>query len=205
MRRIDQLRARLRSLLRRNVVEHELDAELRFHLDQQIDENLAAGMDREEARYRALRTIGGIAQIQEQCRDARRLNLMESFVKDVIYAARMLRKSPAFTLTAVLSLGLSIGANAAVFSLINRLLLARLGVTDPGSLVAVKREPPEPPAVPVPRLCGFLRHGQQWQRAGAGHLPSRTLGIPELHLRRPEPFDGCIRNPKRKHGLEPNL
>jgi predicted permease len=135
----DRLRLRWSSLRHRSRVDAELGDELRFHLEQQITENLEAGLTPEEARYRALRSIGGIANLQEECRDMRRLNLMDSFMKDLIYAGRTLRKSPLFAVVAILSLGFAIGANAAVFSVINRLLLAPLRVADPDTLVAVER------------------------------------------------------------------
>ncbi|HYU31613.1 MAG TPA: ABC transporter permease [Thermoanaerobaculia bacterium] len=137
MRSADIVRLRLRSLFRRSAVEAELAAELRFHLDQQIDENIAAGMSPVEARQAALRAFGGVAQIQEKCREARGLRWIEELSQDLGYAVRTFRRSPAFTLVAVLSLALGIGANTAIFSLINALLLRELPVRDPSRLVAV--------------------------------------------------------------------
>src|SRR5260221_138629 len=134
MRWVSKLALRLRSLLRRPVVEQELDAELRFHMEQQIAENLAAGMAREEARFAALRAIGGLAQIQEECRSMRRMNFIDNLVQDLRYAVRMLLRSPGFSTVVVLSLALGIGANTAVFSLLNTLLLTKLPVRDPDGL-----------------------------------------------------------------------
>src|SRR5207245_1181357 len=94
MRWVDKLLLRLRSLLRRPRVERELDTELRFHLEQQVEENLAAGMTPEEARYAARRSIGGVAQIREECRDMRRVNWVQDLAQDIRYGLRMLRKSP---------------------------------------------------------------------------------------------------------------
>lgn len=138
MRWIDQLRLRLRTLFMRHRVESELDREFQFHLDEQIAENLAAGMPPNEARYAALRGIGGIAQHQERCREERGMHWLEVTVQDVRYALRSLRKTPAFTLVAVLSLALGIGANTAIFSLIDSVLLSSIPVKDPQRLVFVR-------------------------------------------------------------------
>jgi macrolide transport system ATP-binding/permease protein len=118
-------------------VEQELDAELRFHVEQQIEENLAAGMPPAEARYAAYRTIGSVAQVEEECRDMRGINWIENFVQDIRYAARMLVKNPGFTAVAVLSLALGIGANTAIYSFMDSILLRALPVRDPGSLVVL--------------------------------------------------------------------
>ena len=97
MRILDKARLRLRSLCRRPNVEFELEAELRFHLDQLIEENISSGMPPEEARRAAQRMIGGIAQYKEECRDMRRVNFVEDLVQDVRYTIRSLAKSPGFT------------------------------------------------------------------------------------------------------------
>jgi predicted permease len=131
------LRLRLRSLVRRRDVERDLDEELRFHVEQQIDENVSRGMTREQARTVALRAMGGVERRKEECRDSRRVYVIENFVRDVRYAVQCLRRSPAFTAAAVISLALGIGSNTAIFSLINTLLLRTLPVTAPERLALV--------------------------------------------------------------------
>jgi putative ABC transport system permease protein len=138
MRWLYKLPLRLRSLLRRGRVEQELSEELRFHLDRLIEENLGKGMAAEEARYAALRELGGMEQIKEECRDMRRVNYIENLLQDVRYGARQLRRSLAFTAVAVLTLALGIGANTTIFGVINALLLRPpAGIERPDQIVLV--------------------------------------------------------------------
>jgi predicted permease len=138
----DKLVLRLRSLLRRPEVERELDEELRFHLEQQIEENLAAGMTLEEARYAARRAIGGLAQIKEQCRDTRGVDYIENFFQDLRYGLRMMVKDPGFFAVALLTLALGIGANTAIFSLLDSVLLKTLPVAHPEQVVSLSHFSP---------------------------------------------------------------
>src|SRR5436190_8400056 len=132
---IYKLPLRLRSLFKHARVEQELSEELRFHLEKLIEEKRAKGMTPEDARYMALRELGGVEQIKEECRDMRRVNYIENFLQDVRYGLRQLRRSPGFTAVAIITLALGIGANTAIFTLINSLLLRSLPVENPKELV----------------------------------------------------------------------
>jgi predicted permease len=136
-RKWDIVRMRLRSVFRRKRVEEDLDKELRFHLAQQMEENLAAGMPAAQAHRAAHRKLGGITQIQEECRDMRRTDYIETFWRDLRYALRMLGKSPGFTVVIVLTLALSIGANSAIFSVIDGVLLRPLPYPEANRIVRV--------------------------------------------------------------------
>jgi len=113
---------RLRSFFHPHQVDQELKEELREHLEQQIKENVARGMSPEDARYSALRTLGGITQIEQQCRDAHSGSVLEDLVHDLRYGFRQLCRSPGFSALAILCLTLGIGANAAVFSWVEGIL-----------------------------------------------------------------------------------
>ncbi len=134
----DVVRLRLRSLLRRGAIEQELGRELAFHLDQEIDKNVCLGLTPSEARSAALRRLGGIAQIQEECRDMRRTSYIEHFVSDLKYAFRTLVKAPVFTLAAIATLTLGIGANTAIFQLLDAVRLRSLPVPEPHRLTQIK-------------------------------------------------------------------
>src|SRR5262245_3496660 len=113
---------RLRSLLGRKQVDQELKYELRDHLELQIKENIAKGRTDDQARRSALRALGGLTQIEDQCRDARGVDAIEDFFHDLRYGLRQLRRSPGFSALAILCLTLGIGANAAVFSWLEGIL-----------------------------------------------------------------------------------
>jgi putative ABC transport system permease protein len=126
---------RLGSVLRRRAVEDGLSEEIRFHLDQQTEKNIRAGMHPEEARRQALIKFGGVEHVKEQTRDEFRPALFEDFFRDLRYGARILRRAPGFALIAIVTLGLGIGAATAVFSVVNGVLLAPLPYPQPDRIV----------------------------------------------------------------------
>src|SRR5262245_34912345 len=138
MRRFDKLRLRFRSLLRRAKVEDELDREMQFHLDEQIQEYINAGMDAEEARSAALKAIGNIGLLKEEYRDKRGLRLFEESARNLHYAVRLLRRTPTLTAVSVLTLALGIGATTAIFSLLYTTVLAPVAYTEADRLVILE-------------------------------------------------------------------
>src|SRR5438045_7827260 len=133
------MRLWLRSLFEGHRFEQELDEELAYHLERKIDEFIAQGMEEREARQAALRSMDGLALRKEECRDARGIGFFETLAQDVRYGARMLRKSPAYTTVAVLTLALGIGANTAILSLIDGVLVSTLPYFNPDRSVSVTR------------------------------------------------------------------
>src|SRR5688572_8777520 len=134
---------RLRSLFQRNTVERELDHELQYHLDRQIDLNLERGMAPAEARRAALRALGSIALHKDDCRDQRRVGIAENAMRDLRYGLRLLRRSPIFAAVAILSLALGIGANAAIFQLFDTIRLRFLPIENAQDLAEVRPDGPQ--------------------------------------------------------------
>ena len=137
MRLVAILQLRLRSLFRAAEIEGDLDEELRYHLERLVDENVSAGMSREAARLAALRSMGGMQQRKEECRDMRGLNLLHHFIHDTRCAVRQLRKSPEFTSTAVLMLALGICSSTAIFAFVDAALIKPLPYRSPERLLGV--------------------------------------------------------------------
>ena len=128
---------RLQTLFRRDQSDRRLDVEIQFHLEQQIAENVAAGMTGEEARSAAMRSFGNPTVLKEETRDTWGWVWLEQFTQDLRHAARMLHKNPGFTAVAVLTLTLGIGATSSIFSVVDAVLLSHLPYRDPGRLVSL--------------------------------------------------------------------
>src|SRR5438876_725140 len=122
----DDFLYRLRALFRREAVENELEEELHFHLECEAARNRKSGMPSTDAQQTARLAFGGIEQTREECRDARGTRLVEDVLRDCRYAMRMIRKNIAFSALVVFALALSIGANTAVFSIVDEVILKPL-------------------------------------------------------------------------------
>jgi predicted permease len=127
--------SRLRALILKRKLEDELTDEIRSHLEMQIEDHLRQGMSPDEARHLALRKFGGVEQVKESYRERRTLPGVETFFRDLRYGLRLLRRSPGITAVAVLSLALGVGANTALFSVVDAMLLKTLPVPEPEQLV----------------------------------------------------------------------
>lgn len=132
---LSDLIRRWRALTHKNEMDQELDDEMQFHLQRDVERNVKSGMSMEDARYAALKSFDRLEQSKEECRSARGVGLVENIVRDVTYSLRVLIKSYAFTIVVILTLALGIGANTAIFSFANGILLRRV---DP--LIALRYE-----------------------------------------------------------------
>ena len=132
-----QAALRLRTIFKRIRVEQELEEEFQFHIEQRIEVEVARGLSPEQAHRVALQAMDGLEKRKEECRDMRRVHFIDDFLRDLQFPGRNLRRSPGFAALAVLIMALGIGANTAVFSVVNGVLLKPLSYHDPDRIVTL--------------------------------------------------------------------
>ena len=137
MPRLTELWSRIRAVFRRRALEDGLDDEIRFHLDHQIEKNLRAGLPPDEARRQAVLRFGGVEGVRERTRDQIRPALLQDLLRDLQYGTRLLRHAPGFTVAALVTLALGIGATSAIFSVVRTVMLEPLPYRDPERIVTV--------------------------------------------------------------------
>jgi putative ABC transport system permease protein len=166
--------------------DRELDSELRFHVEKQTEARIRAGLSPQEARQAALREFGSVDLAKEECREERGTQFFEQFWQDMRFGLRMLRKNPGFTAVAVLTLALGIGANTAIFSVVNSVLLRPLPYPEPSQLIQLELKTQRGDlmdAVTVPQFQFFRDHSSVFQSV-AGYR-----GGPDLSLKQGQSVD----------------
>src|ERR1700732_1718771 len=146
MRVVASLRSVISALFHRSRIDKEVEEELRAHIQDRANDLERSGVPRAEAERRARLEFGGYQKFKEECREALGTHLLETLIQDLRFGLRMLRKSPGFTAVAILTLALGIGANTAIFTMTNGLMLRTLPVGDPGRLVELLHQYPSEPA-----------------------------------------------------------
>ena len=194
---IYKLPLRLRSLFHRPAADQELDEELGYHLEQKTQQYIAQGRAPQEARRTALLEMGGLEKRKEECRDARQIIWLQDLLQDIHYGLRILGKSPGFTIVAILTLALGIGANTAIFSVVQGVLLAPLPYSEPERLVLVWQYNltlKHPISVSYPDFLDWQRDARSFQQMAAFDSQDRDLtspGTPE-HLAGKEISSGFL-------------
>jgi putative ABC transport system permease protein len=184
---------RVRSLLRRTTVESEMEDELRFHVERQIEKYVESGMSRSDALRRARVEFGGLEQVKEDCRDARGVSLVETLAQDLRYGWRTLRRSPAFATAALVTLALGIGAGTAMFSVVYGVLLRPLPFRDASHLVLLNETMPKVGDVSV-----SYPNFQDWRRQNHSFAEMAAVNPVKFNMaggNQPENIDGLAVSP----------
>lgn len=157
-------------------MERELDRELRFHFESQVADKISAGMSEAEARRATRLEFGGMEQVKEECRDSRGTEWLLSILQDLKFGARILARSPGFSLTAILVLALGIGVSTLAFSLFNTITLQSIPVRDPGTIVRMERRSPEniTPGLPYASIVYYGENAKSLRAVIA------TMGVPPM-------------------------
>jgi len=158
---LKRLRSLLRVLTARSDFENGMTEELRFHIEQYTDDLVRSGVSQEEAARRARIEFGSLNSVKGDCREARGLHLFDELLRELTYAARLLRKTPGFTVTALLTLAVCLGANLTIFAVIDSVLLRPLPFPQPARLVTVFNTYPK---AGVERAGFFGRMRQKFSR-----------------------------------------
>jgi len=179
MRWMHRIGRRIRSLVRREVLEAELSEELGFHVDRQIAENVARGMTPALARNAALRELGGIEQIKEECRDMRRTQWFEAALQDVGFGIRTFRKRPAFTFSVLAILAFGVGSATTVFSIVNGVLLTALPYRAPANLVRIygSWEHGSREGISPPDFADYRRRSTSFESMAAASVSTPLLNL----------------------------
>ena len=189
MRIWSRVRSWLRGVTRRSRLDREMDAELRFHIEAFADDLVRGGMSRAEALRRARIEFGGIERAKEECRDARGVNCLDSLLQDLRFGLRMLRKSPGFTLLAVLCLALGIGVNTSIFTVLDFALLRPLPVREPDQMTILSRG--GNPEISYPDYAEYRDRSQAFAGLAASLPTESSLEVnDETHLATAEAVSG---------------
>ncbi len=168
---------RLRVLFRRGAVETEMNDELRFHFEQEVEKYVESGLTREEAQRRARLAFGSEEEAKEECREAWGVSFIETAIQDLRYGLRQLRRNPGFTAVAVITLALGIGANTAIFSVVNGVLLNPLPYPQPDQLVTLHESKPnfETGSISYPNFLDWQKENHTFSSMAVARHDSFTL------------------------------